>query len=57
MNGSFDIHRDQLLKELSEQGTRPQPSGLYFFPVLILLKTQLIFLLIEQFCVDSVEDL
>jgi len=34
-----------------------QRSGLYFFPVLILLKTQLIFLLIEQFCVDSVEDL
>lgn len=32
-------------------------SRLYFLPVLILLKTQLIFLLIEQFCVDSVEDL
>lgn len=32
-------------------------SRLYFFPVLILLKTQLIFLLIEQFCVDSIEDL
>lgn len=34
-----------------------QGSRLYFFPVLILLKTQLIFLLIEQFCVDSIEDL
>lgn len=35
---------------------RPRP-GLYFSPVLISQNTQLIFLLIEQFCVDSSEDL